>query len=131
MVEKYVKFVFRILYDRDFVFFEEVPYPKIFGIKFRRRSSLMLRPHSCVIAFVKGFRPYKPGPVILRQAGQCGGPFVYHICTSRKTSFTKFVISYLPTKFYLCSVVLVWSNWRKQRKRILTLEKILKLCGGT
>ncbi len=82
-------------------------------------------------------RPYKPGPVILRQFGQCGGPFVYHICTWRKTSFTKFVISLLTTKYYQrsvvpsYSVVHVWSQWRKQRKRIITFEKMLKLSGET
>ncbi len=34
----------------------------------------------------------------------CRGPFVYYICTWQKMSFPKFVITLLPTKYYLVHV---------------------------
>ncbi len=46
-------------------------------------------------------RPHKPGPVILRRAGWCGGLFVYQVETWGKMYLIKFVISL----YYLCSVV--------------------------
>ncbi len=67
-------------------------------------------------------RPYNPGPVIPRQAGQCG-VHLFIISTPDETCFTKFVISLIPTKYYLCPavpsclVVLVWLKWRKKRVR--------------
>ncbi len=39
------------------------------------------------------------------KGGSVRGPLFSHICTWRKTSFTKFVISLLLTRYYLRSVI--------------------------
>ncbi len=79
-------------------------------------------------------RPYKPGPEYTDRRVREGSICLSYLHLTKNVLY-EICDKLLPTKYYLCSVfpscsiVLVWSKWKKQRKRI-TFEKILKLWGG-